>query len=375
MNVYMVDLESNMIQFEDMDRYEQDLTYYYHSNYSELILIEKMKNTSNQGKLNFYTKEKFLEYKIHEDTHYRIYTINFQNNEINTKKDELSYLQLLKDIMSKGDFRQTRNGFTYSLFGKTLSFDVRDKFPLLTTKRMFFRGIIEELLFFLRGETNSKLLENKGVNIWKGNTSNEFIRSRNLPYEEGDMGPMYGYQWIHFGAKYRGMNAEYGNEGYNQLEYVIKLLREDPMSRRIIMTTYNPEMAEEGVLYPCHGIVTQFYVNELNNNYYVSIQTYLRSNDMFLGSPFNIASYAAMLYIICQYLGPKYKPDRVIMNIGDAHIYEEHIEQCLEQIKRQPYSFPKLRIREFSRIEDLRYDDFELVDYKYHSVLTAPMKV
>ena len=291
---------------------------------------------------------------------------------------EEGYLMLLREILETGDYRKTRNGGTYSLFGKTIEFDVKDKFPLLTTKRMFFRGIIEELLFFLRGETNSKILEEKNINIWKGNTSQEFIQSRNLPYEEGDMGPMYGFNWLHFGAEYKGCNYNYENEGKNQWEDVLRLLREDPFSRRIIMTTYNPLVAEDGVLYPCHGIVTQFYCREgEDKKKYISIQTYLRSNDMFLGSPFNITSYGALLYIVCKILsrdGDEYRPDKLIMNIGDCHIYEEHVEQCREQINREIYEFPKMRIDNFERVEELRYEDFKLENYRSHLPIKAEMK-
>ncbi len=289
---------------------------------------------------------------------------------------ESGYLTLLNEILTDGDFRQSRNGGVYSLFGKTLKFNLRDSFPLLTTKKMFFRGVIEELLFFLRGETNSKILEDKRINIWKGNTSKEFLESKGLNYQEGDMGPMYGFNWLHFGTPYEGCNANYEGRGLNQIEKVLDLLRNDPFSRRIIMTTYNPLCAEDGVLYPCHGIVTQFYVKEEGTMKYVSALTYLRSNDMFLGSPFNIASYAALVYIFCKILGEdEYKPDKLVMSIGDAHIYSEHVEQCMEQIKRMPYEFPKLRVNNESKdFGEWKIEDFELIEYNHHSAIQAEMK-
>ncbi len=289
---------------------------------------------------------------------------------------ETGYLNLLNEILVSGDYRHSRNGGTFSTFGKTLTFDLKDSFPLLTTKKMFFRGIIEELLFFLRGETNSKILENKKINIWKGNTSKEFLESKGLTYEEGDMGPMYGFNWLHFGTPYEGCNANYESKGLNQLEKVIHLLRNDPFSRRIIMTTYNPLCAEEGVLYPCHGIVTQFYIRQLGTIKYVSALTYLRSNDMFLGSPFNIASYGALVYIICKILGEdEYKPDKLIMSIGDAHIYEEHRSQCEEQIGRMPYQFPQLILKNESKdFRDWTFEDFELINYQHHPAIQADMK-
>lgn len=286
---------------------------------------------------------------------------------------EIQYLNLLKEILEKGDYRQGRNGGTYSLFGKTLRFNLKDEFPLLTTKKVFFRGVVEELLFFLRGLTNSKHLEEKKINIWRGNTSQDFLKSRNLPYQEGDMGPMYGFNWLHFGAEYKGCHHDYTGEGFDQIEHIMNLLEHDPFSRRIIMTTYDPVSAEEGVLYPCHGIVTQFYCREENGIKYISCSTYLRSNDMFLGSPFNIASYALLTYLICQKLGPEYQPDELIMQIGDAHIYESHIEQCKEQISRIPFSFPKIKMKPFTDWKLLTFEDFQLIDYESHSAIHAEM--
>jgi len=288
--------------------------------------------------------------------------------------EELAYLNLIKELLTNGDCRQTRNGKVYSLFGKTIEFDIRKKFPLITTKKVFFRGIIEELLFFLAGHTNSKILENKNINIWKPNTTKEFIESRNLPYMEGDMGPMYGFNWIHFGAKYVDCNFNYTDEGFNQLNQVLHLLKNDPSSRRIIMTSYNPSVAEEGVLYPCHGIVIQFYVRTQEDINYVSCSMTQRSADIACGVPYNIASYAALVYIICNYLGKNYKPDRLIINLGDVHLYEEHIQEAKIQIEREPKDFPKLSIKEFGNIEELTFEHFILDDYNYHEPLKFIMK-
>ena len=296
------------------------------------LIIQK--NINNKTKYKYSTNQHLIPHKyyinnniptiLENSIHYRFFIVG--KYERNIRPDEYSYLDLIKDLIYTGDYRKTRNGFTYSLFGKNLEFDIKDKFPLLTTKKVFFRGIIEELLFFLDGKTDSKILEAKGVNIWKPNTTPEFIKSRNLNYQEGDMGPMYGFNWIHFGAKYNGCNSSYKNCGLNQLEQVIKLLRDDPMSRRILMTTYNPAVAEEGVLYPCHGIVIQFYVRTKDNINYVSCSMTQRSADIACGVPYNIASYAALVYIICNYLGENYKPDRLIINLGDVHLYEEHLQ-------------------------------------------------
>jgi len=177
---------------------------------------------------------------------------------------EVKYLRLLSKILNTGEKRQTRNAITYSLFDEKLEFDLQDGFPLLTTKRMFWKGIVEELLFFIKGQTDSKILEDKGVNIWKGNTSKEFIEKCGLPYREGDMGEIYGYNWRHFGAEYKGCDEDYTGKGFDQLTKVIEEIKNNPTSRRIIMTDFNPSTAHKGVLYPCHSLILQFYVREGN---------------------------------------------------------------------------------------------------------------
>ena len=179
-------------------------------------------------------------------------------------KGETNYLRLLSKLVSTGEFRQTRNSKTWSLFDESLSFDLRDGFPLLTTKRMFWKGIVEELLFFIKGDTNTKNLETKGVNIWKGNTSQEFIDKLGLPYKEGDMGKMYGWNWRHFGAEYKDCNTDYNGKGFDQLRKVIDEIKNNPTSRRILMSDFDPSTAHQGVLYPCHSLILQFYVREEN---------------------------------------------------------------------------------------------------------------
>lgn len=192
-------------------------------------------------------------------------------------REENAYLSLLENILEEGEYRETRNAKTYSVFGRQLIFDLKNGFPLLTTKKMFYRGIIEELLFFLRGDTDTKKLEDKKIMIWHDNTTKEFIEKNNKKLDEYDMGPMYGFQWRHFGARYEGCRkrnvGSYDEAGVDQLKNVIDLIVKDPHSRRILMTTYNPSQAEEGVLYPCHGLVVQFYV-EKNNR--LSLQMYQR---------------------------------------------------------------------------------------------------
>jgi thymidylate synthase len=340
------------------------------------IIVQKMvsNKTDQQIKIpiDFTPYEYYVSDEDEQKIHYKFMLINGKNN----KKEcsETNYLNLLEELIYAGNSRQTRNGLTNSVFGRTIEYDISEKFPLLTTKKVFFRGIIEELLFFIAGKTDTKLLEAKGVNIWKGNTSTEFIKSVDLPYREGDMGPMYGFNWLHFNAVYTGCDADYTNKGFNQLEQLIRLLKEDPYSRRIIMTSYNPAVASDGVLYPCHGIAIQFYVRDLNDKKYVSCSMTQRSADIACGVPYNIASYAALVYIICSHLGDEYKPDRLIMNFGDIHLYEEHINEALVQIKRTGYEFPSLDINKFENFSDLTFEHFNLKDYQCHEPIKYIMK-
>ena len=291
--------------------------------------------------------------------------IHYELIKCSSEYGENQYIQLIRDVLSEGERRVCRNGVTISSFGKNLKFDLRNGFPLLTTKKMFTRGIIEELLFFIRGDTNSKILEEKGINIWKGNTSREFLDSIDMKdREEGDMGPMYGYQWRHF-------NANNDNRGIDQLRNVVDLIKRDPTSRRILMTDYNPEQAHLGVLFPCHSIIIQFYVQ----NEYLDMYCFNRSSDLGLGLPFNIASSSLLLMLVSKLtnLNPRY----FILSLGDSHIYEEHIEAINEQIKRIPYSFPHLRlpdINDLCDIDNLNASDFELINYQSHNKVLMDMK-
>ena len=302
-------------------------------------------------------------------------------NKFTCEKDnigEINYLNLLEKILNEGDKRQTRNAITYSLFGERLEFSLEDSFPLLTTKKMFLRGIFEELKWFFSGQTDSKILEDKKVNIWKGNSTKEFIESVNLPYREGDIGNMYGFQWKHAGTEYTGCDSDYTNKGYDQIEYCLNLLRTDKFSRRIIMTTYVPHEANKGVLYPCHGITIQFYVKEKNEKNYLSCHMYQRSADMFLGVPFNIASYALIVYMFCEILNNdseyKFLPDKLVMSFGDLHIYEDHIEQVKEQIKRKPLIFPQILFNsQKDKLEDFNWEDIKIASYNCYSTIKANM--
>lgn len=302
-----------------------------------------------------------------------------KSTDVISNNEETHYLELLNNIITTGHYRQTRNSKTWCLFSNHMTFDLKDgSFPLLTTKKMFLRGIFEELKFFMCGQTDTKILEEKGVNIWKGNTSKEFIESVKLPYEEGDMGPMYGFQLRHYGAEYSGCKSDYTDKGVDQFTAVIETLKKDKYSRRIIMTTYNPAQVHLGVLPPCHGITIQFGIEGENN---LCCHMYQRSADFFLGIPFNIASYALLVNIMCEminndstYTGTKFVPGKLTMSIGDYHVYECHLDVVKEQVSRKPYAFPKLKInKKITRIEELNFEDIELQGYTCHPALKASM--
>ena len=307
------------------------------------------------------------------------------SNISNPNSDEKQYLDLIKTILSEGDIKNGRNGKTLSIFGPQHIFDLQKGFPLLSTKKMFFEGIVKELLFFLKGQTDSKILSNDGVKIWEPNTTPEFLANRKLNYEQGDIGPMYGFNWRFFGAEYKGCGADYTNKGFDQLHNLIKSLIDDRDSRRHLMTTYDPTVVDLSVLAPCHGLTIQFYVNQSRdyNEYFLNCKMYQRSVDVGLGYPFNIASYALLIHIICQVTG--YLPGKLIMTLGDTHIYESHIEKLKLQSNRIPMVQPKINIvpqfkidgsninDRIKFIENLKYEDIILENYNCYPGIKLDM--
>lgn len=298
----------------------------------------------------------------------------------NRQHGEYQYLNIVKEIVEKGHLRETRNAKTLSIFSARMEFDLADGFPLLTTKKCFLRGIFEELIhLFLLGKTDSKLLEEKGVNIWKGNSSRSFLDSVGLSnLREGDIGGLYGYNFLHFGHPYEGCDTDYQGKGFDQIAHVIEMIKRDPYSRRIMMTSFNPATVNSGSLAPCHSIVMQFYMEKDGR---LSCQVYNRSQDFFLGNPFNIASAALQLILFCEminndstYQGPRLIPGRLILVMGDCHIYENHIEAAKTQLEREPLPFPIIKInKKFTRFEELEFTDIELVDYQSHPAIKADM--
>lgn len=277
------------------------------------------------------------------------------------------YLELCKRIFSNGKLREDRTGTgTYSVFGERLDIDLKQGFPLLTTKRLYWKAILRELLWFISGSPDSTILSAQGVRIWEGNTSREALDSRGLhDYPVGSIGPGYGWQWRRSGATFESPVAE----GVDQLQDVIKQIRQDPTSRRMIVTAWNPIDLPKMALPPCH-IMYQFYVDDGE----LSCQMYQRSVDVGLGLPFNIASYALLTQIIAHITG--LQVGRLIMCLGDTHIYTNHVEGIEEQLSRAPRPLPQLQFkREIKDIDSMTEDDIELLNYDPHPKLSAEMKM
>eukprot|EP00163_Fabomonas_tropica_P018819 TRINITY_DN33207_c0_g1_i1.p1 TRINITY_DN33207_c0_g1~~TRINITY_DN33207_c0_g1_i1.p1 ORF type:complete len:485 (-),score=104.36 TRINITY_DN33207_c0_g1_i1:148-1602(-) len=284
---------------------------------------------------------------------------------------EYQYLDMVRDIIEHGVERNDRTGTgTRALFGTRMEYDLTQSFPLLTSKRVFWRAVAEELLWFVSGATNAKLLQDKGIKIWDGNASREFLDSIGLTDREpGDLGPVYGFQWRHFGAEYKDMHTDYTGQGVDQLAEVIDKIKNKPCDRRIILSAWNPAAIPLMALPPCH-MFCQFFVDTQQKT--LSCQMYQRSADMGLGVPFNIASYSLLTYMIAHVCN--LTPGKFVHIIGDAHVYNNHIEPLRQQLQQSPRPFPKLNIkRKVDDIDGFTYDDFEIVDYQPHKSIKMAM--
>ena len=285
--------------------------------------------------------------------------------------EEYQYLQLITNVIINGDNIEGRNGNTRMIFGTQMRFNLGDNIiPFLTTKKLAWKTCLKELLWFISGSTNNTILKNNKVHIWDANGSKEFLESRGLNYEEDDLGPVYGHQWRHFNAPYNNCNTDYSNKGVDQLNNVIKMLKDpkEKYSRRIILSAWNPCQLDEMALPPCH-VLMQFNVSK---NDELSCILYQRSGDIGLGVPFNIASYSLLTHLLAHHCN--LKPKEFIHFIGNAHIYSNHIKPLKEQIDRTPYEFPTLKIsNKYTNIEDYKFEDFVIENYKSHNKIEMEM--
>ena len=272
----------------------------------------------------------------------------------NFEKEEEQYYQLIKDILHNGVLEKGRNGNTISIFGSAMRFSLQDnKIPLLTSKHLAWKTCLKELLWFISGSTDNSILQEQNVHIWDGDAKKSD--------KEGDLGPIYGHQWRHFNAKYTDCKTDYTGTGIDQLQNVINQLKNPSLSRRIILTSWNPQQIDQMVLPPCH-VFAQFNVNSSRE---LSCCLYQRSGDVGLGVPFNIASYSFLTHMLAKHCGLIAK--EFIYIIGNAHIYQEHIEALKKQIEKPLFDFPTLEIKNiYDNIEDYKINDFEIHNYLFN---------
>jgi len=292
--------------------------------------------------------------------------------------EEYQYLNIIQHILENGFWEDGRNGKTKSIFGNSMRFSLKDgKIPILTTKKTAWKTCLKELLWFIRGETNNKILKEQGVHIWDANGSREFLDSRGLfNYEEDELGPIYGRQWRQFNKPFfskgqEDVTKEEGiDEGIDQLQQIIDALKDPKQrtSRRLIMTAWNPCQLNEMALPPCH-ILCQFNVHDGNK---LSCMMTQRSCDVFLGQPINIASYSFLTHLIAKHCG--LQAYEFVYFMGNVHLYENAIDAGQLQITREPFEFPTLSIKQVrENINDYQVEDFEIHNYKHHEAIKVAM--
>lgn len=305
--------------------------------------------------------------------------------------DERQYIDLIRDILERGSLEPGRNGDTLSIFGRTMRFSLKDgQLPLFTTKRVAWKTCFAELSWFIRGRTDNRELQERGVHIWDANATRTFLDSRGLDnYSEGILGPVYGYQWRHFNAPYiQGADVPYYGTstpnsnarvetpppyaGIDQLQTIIDALRHptERYSRRLILTAWNPLQNDQMALPPCH-VLAQFRVQRGNR---LSCALYQRSGDVGLGVPFNVASYSFLTHLLATHCG--LEAEELVHFIGDAHIYLEHVDSLKIQLEREPFPFPKIQIRQMKNtIDEYDLEDIAFIqEYVHHPKIEMQMK-
>lgn len=298
---------------------------------------------------------------------------NIFNNLKKYHSEEYQYLNLIDNILNNGFLEEGRNGKTKSIFGHSMRFSLKDNtIPILTTKKTAWKTCLKELLWFISGKTDNKILKEQCVHIWDANGSREFLDNRGLQnYEVDELGPIYGWQWRSFNGKYNPDGCKDApTYGVDQLQQIIDALKDPTQrtSRRLIMSAWNPCQLNQMALPPCH-ILCQFNVHTGNK---LSCSMYQRSADVMLGMPFNIASYSFLTQLIAKHCG--LEAYEFVYFVGNCHIYEDHIEGAKIQIEREPYSFPTINIKQLrDNINDYQVDDFEITNYHHHPQIQFQM--
>ena len=288
------------------------------------------------------------------------------------KHDENQYLNLIEDIINYGSLVKGRNGSVLTVIGSPMHFNLENNIiPILTTKKVAWRTCAKELFWFISGSTDNNKLREQNVHIWDGNGSREFLDSRGLTsLQENDLGPVYGHQWRFFNAKYSNFNEDYSGKGIDQLDYIIRCLKDEKekYSRRLIMSAWNPCQLDEMALPPCHVLV---HFNVIGNDLYCIL--YQRSGDVGLGVPFNITSYCLLTHIIAHHCNLNAK--EFIYYLGNTHIYDNHINQMKTQMERIPNSFPTINIKnKYDNINDYSLNDIDIINYNYHESIKMEMR-
>lgn len=372
-SIYKLALETKTIKYIYTTEIHQKLNYdtfmpNYLNNDTNKFVLTEVSNFHNSSNLYY----RFLTY-INQNE------LKIQSNEKITQwqnKEEKNYLRLMKYILENGIERDDRTGTgTISSFGHQLKFNLRDTFPLSTTKRMFFRAIFEELKLYLTGKTDNKILQNKDIHIWDGNTSREFLDKRGLTeFPEGDMGATYGFNMRHYGGEYKDCHTNYGPEvGFDQLKYVLDLIKNNPTSRRIMINLWNPASLDKATLPSCL-CQYQFYVNTQSQE--LNLQIYIRSSDYFLANNWNACTGALLVHLICSLYDVNLTPGDLTVVTGDTHLYKSHLEQVRENLSREPFPFPKLVVKNKKKnIVDFQFEDLQLIGYRAHPRIAADMAV
>ncbi|MDO8510743.1 MAG: thymidylate synthase [Nanoarchaeota archaeon] len=286
-----------------------------------------------------------------------------------------AYLEIVKRVLKKGVRKENRTGVdTLTIFGEKFEHDMADGFPLLTTKKVKYENVSSELEFFMKGLTDKRWLHERKNPIW-----NEWCNPQKVPYgqdpetkrkmaEECDLGPIYGFQWRHFGAEYKGLDADYTGQGVDQLATLVKTIKTNPHDRRMIVSAWNPVQLDQMGLPPCHY---SFQVDIFDRKLHLAWNQ--RSVDVMLGLPFNIASYATLLHLLAKETG--YKEGTLVGNLSDTQIYVNHAKGAEEQASRKPYPLPSLKTENFSSIFDWQYTNTKVIDYQHHPFIKFPIAV
>ena len=360
--IYITEIYTNKGEEYECDTYFPDIDNLPFS----LISVSDIK----ESKCKKTNKQLFYRYLVYQNNE------SIENTNDLWKSPERQYLETLENILNNGQETVDRTGVgTLSLFGERSEYNLAEGFPALTTKRIFLRGVFEELMMYLRGQTDNSILQEKGINIWDGNTSREFLNQRGLTkYPVGDMGETYGFNFRHFGGNYVNCKESYSNlNGFDQLNYVINLIKTDPHSRRIIINLWNPNTLHKAALPSCL-CQYQFYVN--SDLQTLNLQIYIRSSDFFLANNWNACTGAFFVHMLCSLEDINLSPGKLVVVTGDTHLYKTHLDGVRENLERVPRPPGILKIKsKKSNIEDFTWEDMNFIGYYPQKNIRAEMAV